>query len=48
MPPSLTGSAYSPQRRTAIVFTGTGVAGNFIAKLSDGTNAVDLTMDAAD
>ena len=27
---------------------GTGVAGNFIAKLSDGTNTVDLTMDGTD
>ena len=45
MPPSLTGSAYSPQRRTAIVFTGTGVAGAYHAGVVKALREAGIRID---
>ena len=45
MPPSPTGSAYSPQRRTAIVFTGTGVAGAYHAGVVKALREAGIRID---
>ena len=45
MPTSPTGSAYSPQRRTAIVFTGTGVAGAYHAGVVKALREAGIRID---
>lgn len=45
MPTSPTGSAYSPQRRTAIVFTGTGIAGAYHAGVMRALREAGIRID---
>jgi hypothetical protein len=45
VPTSPTGSAYSPQRRTAIVFTGTGIAGAYHAGVMKALREAGIRID---